>query len=90
MFKDEYFNDNVETSKDFNVISNPSHYTEGRKYEPRKVIYDWGLDFNLGNAVKYLSRAGRKGSAIEDLRKAIQYIRFEIEELESAVKDCKR
>lgn len=65
----------------FDPISRPSHYTEGRKYEPRKVIADWGLNFNLGNAVKYLSRAGRKGDKVEDLRKAIQYIEFEIEEL---------
>lgn len=68
----------------FNAVSHPSHYTEGRKYEPRKVIADWGLNFNLGNAVKYVSRAGRKGDKIEDLRKAIQYIKFEIEELEDA------
>lgn len=66
----------------FDVVSHPSHYTEGRKYEPRKVIADWGLNFNLGNAVKYISRAGRKGDKIEDLRKAIQYIEFEIEELD--------
>lgn len=68
----------------FDAVSHPSHYTEGRKYEPRKVIADWGLNFNLGNAVKYVSRAGRKGDKIEDLRKAIQYIEFEIEELEDA------
>ena len=66
----------------FDAVSHPSHYTEGRKYEPRKVIADWGLNFNLGNAVKYISRAGRKGDKIEDLRKAIQYIEFEIEELD--------
>ncbi len=66
----------------FDSVSHPSHYTEGRKYEPRKVIADWELNFNLGNAVKYISRAGRKGDKIEDLRKAIQYIEFEIEELE--------
>lgn len=62
----------------FNEIS----YTAGRKYEPRKVIADWGLNFNLGNAIKYISRAGRKGDKIEDLKKAIQYIEFEIEELD--------
>lgn len=66
----------------FDAVHRPSHYTEGRKYEPRKVIADWGLNFNLGNAVKYISRAGRKGDKIEDLRKAIQYIEFEIEELD--------
>ena len=75
-------NDESKNSESFDTVSHPSHYTEGRKYEPRKVIADWGLNFNLGNAVKYISRAGRKGNKIEDLRKAIQYIEFEIEELD--------
>ena len=66
-------------------VKSPSHYVEGRKYEPRKVIADWGLNYNLGCAVKYISRAGRKGDAIEDLKKAIQYLEFEIEELELKV-----
>lgn len=71
-------------------IHNPSHYVDGRKYEPRKVISDWGLNFNLGNAVKYISRAGRKGDAIEDLKKAIQYILFEVEDLEEGMKNEER
>ena len=77
----EKFYSDTEKQSIFDVVSHPSHYTEGRKYEPRKVIADWGLNFNLGNAVKYVARAGRKGDKIEDLRKAIQYIEFEIEEL---------
>ena len=66
----------------FDNISNPDHYTGGRKYEPRKVIADWGLNFYLGNTVKYISRAGRKGDALEDLKKAAQYLEWEIERLE--------
>lgn len=65
-----------------NNISSPSHYTQDRQYEPRKVIMDWGLDFYLGNTVKYISRAGRKGGAddhIDDLLKAKQYLEWEIE-----------
>lgn len=65
----------------FDPVSIPSHYAAGRKYEPRKVISDWGLNFNLGNGVKYISRADREGDAIQDLEKAIQYIQFELEEL---------
>ena len=65
--------------KDFDEVSNPKHYTFGRKYEPRKVIEDWELDYYLGNAVKYISRAGRKNDEIQDLKKAIQYLKFEIE-----------
>lgn len=60
---------------------NVSHYAEGRKYEPIKVIEDWNLNFNLGSALKYISRCGRKGnhlSAISDLNKAIDYLKFEI------------
>lgn len=63
-------------------VSNPSHYTDGRSYEPRKIIRDWDLNFNLGNVVKYISRAGRKGDILEDLLKARQYLDFEIEALE--------
>lgn len=68
------------------IITSPGYYTEGRVYEPRKVIYDWGLNFNLGNVVKYVSRAGRKEGqdALIDLHKARQYLEFEIEEIENA------
>lgn len=66
----------------YDNVANPDHYCEGREYEPRKVIEDWDLDFYLGNVVKYVSRAGRKGSALEDLRKAQQYLEWEIEKLE--------
>jgi hypothetical protein len=63
-------------------IKNAPHYEDGRKYKPRKVIRDWGLNFNLGSAVKYIARAGRKDDIIKDLKKAIEYIQFEIEALE--------
>lgn len=65
-------------------ICHPSHYCFG-KYEPVKVIQDWGLSFCLGNVIKYLARAGRKdgNSKLQDLLKAKQYIEFEIEELEN-------
>lgn len=67
-------------------INHPSHYAEGRKYEPIEVIADWDLDFALGNTVKYISRAGRKSSAamsnkekmLQDLNKAKWYLEWEI------------
>lgn len=37
------------------------------------------MNFNLGNAVKYIWRADLKGSAIEDLEKAVWYLQDEIE-----------
>ena len=64
------------------VVKNPIHYCDGRKYEPKDVIRDWGLNFNLGNTVKYIARAGRKDDIVQDLKKARQYLDFEIEYLE--------
>lgn len=63
-------------------IEHPSHYAEGRKYEPIDVINDWKLNFNLGNTIKYISRAGRKDNAVEDLKKAKYYLDYEIEKWE--------
>lgn len=67
-------------------INSPSHYTEGRQFETIAVIEDWALGYHLGNAVKYLSRAGRKDptKTIEDLKKARWYVEREIERLEAA------
>ena len=62
---------------------NPTHYRGDRKYEPIAVIEDWGLNYRLGNAVKYISRNGRKPGEdrIEGLKKAIWYLEREIEAL---------
>lgn len=42
--------------------------------QPWDIIDDHDLDFYRGNALKYLLRAGKKGDAVQDLRKAIHYI----------------
>jgi hypothetical protein len=65
------------------TVDHPSHYGGDTVYETIKVIEAWGLGFCLGNAIKYISRAGRKGDAIEDLKKARWYIDREIARLES-------
>lgn len=61
------------------AVDHPAHYADGRKYEPIDVIEDWELGFCLGNTVKYISRAGRKNDAVEDLKKAMWYLQREIE-----------
>ena len=64
-----------------NAVNHPSHYNIG-KIEVIDFIEDLGLSvgFNLGNAIKYLSRAGYKDSTktIEDLEKAIWYCQRQI------------
>lgn len=61
-------------------VNHPSHYTYGN-IEVIDFIDDKELNFELGNAVKYIARAGHKEDAIQDLKKAIWYINREIEKL---------
>jgi hypothetical protein len=59
----------------------PDHYGgEENPFEPIKVIEHYDLNFNLGNAVKYILRIGKKlgEPSLKDLRKAYTYIGFEI------------
>lgn len=67
----------------------PNHYKitiRGVDFECLDVLYALGFDksFSLGNALKYLWRAGRKTpDALEDLKKARFYIDQEISRRES-------
>lgn len=65
-------------------VNHPSHYGGDTVYEAIKVIVAWKLGFCLGNTVKYISRAGKKDPAktIEDLKKALFYLDYEIKMLE--------
>ena len=63
-------------------VNHPNHYTAG-KIEVIDFIEDQKFPYHLGNAVKYISRAGKKDESktVEDLRKAIWYINRYIEVL---------
>jgi hypothetical protein len=66
------------------LVDHPAHYGgKDNPYEAIKVIEAWGLGFCLGNAVKYLARAGKKQGAaeVEDLAKARWYLDRRIAEL---------
>ena len=65
------------------TVNHPSHYGGDTVYETIKVIEAWGLGFHLGNAVKYISRADKKGANIEDIKKAVWYLNREIERREN-------
>ena len=56
----------------------PSYYRRG-SIQVWDFIRDQGLSFHLGNAIKYICRAGHKDSRIADLRKAIHYLQNELE-----------
>lgn len=70
------------------MVDHPAYYTDG-KIEVIDYIEDKRLGFCLGNAVKYISRAGKKDKSkeTEDLEKAIWYIERRIKEIENEASD---
>ena len=59
-------------------VNNPTHYNKGT-IEVITVIEDWKLNFNLGNAIKYIGRCEHKNNKEEDIRKAIWYLERELQ-----------
>ena len=91
-----YFSSADEESKIKDNVNHPSHYTWLKDLcgvEPIDICKH--LDFDLGNALKYILRAGHKKDismtegekTIEDLKKAIFYINDKIEMLENEIKN---
>lgn len=69
-----------------NNVNHPEHYQvfkDKSGIEPIDIARH--LDFDLGNAIKYILRAGNKGNAVEDLNKAIWYIKDKIKMLENEI-----
>ena len=70
-------------------VNHPQHYGGGNNvYETIKVIDNWQLGFNLGNTIKYISRAGKKDpkKELEDLKKAKFYLDYHIKSLEEKIR----
>ena len=82
------FNLKEEMVKEDDPVNHPKHYTDGR-IEVIEYIEDKNLGFCLGNAIKYISRAGKKDPSkrVEDLKKAIWYIKHSIERIDSVDKN---
>ena len=62
-------------------VNHPSHYTSGG-IETIDFIEAKGLDYNLGNVIKYITRADKKGKQLEDLKKAQWYLNRAVSNLE--------
>ena len=68
---------------DHDPVNHPKHYTAHPSgVECIQIAEHFG--FCLGNAIKYIWRAGEKGSALEDLKKARWYLDREIQRREKA------
>ena len=64
------------------AVNHPAHYHHDT-IEAINVIEAWALNFNRGNVLKYISRAGLKDPdrELEDLKKALWYLKRELERL---------
>ena len=66
-------------------MHNSDYYGKDNPFEPIKIIDYYDLNFSIGNAIKYILRAGNKPGedVIKDLLKARDYIDHEIEKLQN-------
>jgi hypothetical protein len=72
------------------MVNHPDHYAPSagssdskNVYEAINIIEAYDLNFSLGNTIKYILRSDKKGSQIEDLRKAAWYLNREIDRLKN-------
>ena len=70
------------------AVNHPKHYSFG-KIEVIDFIDDQNLNFAKGNAIKYICRAGKKDKEkeVEDLEKAIWYLRHEVERIKNETRE---
>jgi hypothetical protein len=84
LLANEYVVDHVLPEPDlfstYDPVNNPTHYTKGG-IETIDFIEAKGLDYHLGNVIKYITRADHKDNKLEDLRKAQWYLTRAIERI---------
>lgn len=69
--------EDMEAQENKEMVNHPDHY-QGGKLEVIDIIEDYNLGFSLGNAIKYILRADKKGNKKQDLEKALWYINREL------------
>ena len=68
------------------MANTPQRYQAGKIYDLIDVIQDFKLNFNRGNVLKYVCRAGKKDDEVKDLEKAIDYLQRELKYVKATVK----
>ena len=67
----------VEPHEKLSLVNHPQHY-QGKGIEVIDIIEAFDLNFSLGNSIKYILRANKKGNKKQDLEKAIWYLNNEL------------
>lgn len=65
----------------YDPVSKPKHYNV-HPSGMECIDITRHMNFNLGNSIKYIWRAGEKGDKVEDLKKAVWYLQDEIKRIE--------
>ena len=63
--------------EELEYVNSPLHY-QGKGIEVIDIIEAFDLNFSLGNSIKYILRADKKGNKKQDLEKAIWYLNNEL------------
>lgn len=80
MTREEFLSFRLDREAGPDIVNHPPHYTDHPSgIECIQVTEHF--NFNLGNAIKYIWRSGKKGTTIQDLEKARWYINREINRL---------
>lgn len=67
-------------------VNNPPHYQSLSGLQPIDIVEQFDLNFHKGNALKYILRAGKKENEVQDLKKAVWYLKREIKRREEGIK----
>lgn len=69
----------------------PEYYKGRNGYMAKDVVANFDLSYNIGTAVTYLIRSKRKHNdgGVEDIRKAIHHLHFELDELHTKIDKIK-
>ena len=78
ILSDEAFLREAGVTQEPDMVEQPAHYAL-LDPEPRHVLRSWYPEWYLSNAIKYIVRCDKKGNKLQDLQKAIQYLKFEID-----------
>lgn len=82
-------NQSMKDNYNYSLETTPDYYIgEVYGYKAKNIIYDYNLTYNLGTALTYILRAGKKkeqgmsnkDKKREDIQKAINHLRFELEQ----------
>ena len=77
----EFYEPIIQEVNNKEMVNHPSHYNQG--IETIEYIESWSMNFNTGNVIKYVTRAGYKNDKLEDLKKAMWYLQREIDRIEN-------